>query len=51
MLIKLSDPMPYGECLGSSMGMYWTWWLLVDAGRVYASNRKRAKLEYIGRIA
>ena len=50
MLIKLIDPIGYGECFGSNQGKYWTWWMLIEAGRVYASNQKKAKLEFLGRV-
>ncbi|GAG53627.1 unnamed protein product [marine sediment metagenome] len=42
MLIKLTDP------LSVSLGG-WVWYLLIENGRVYASNKRRAKLEFVGR--
>ena len=51
MLIKLTEPLGYyGNSLSQS-GKFWTWWILVQDGRVYVSNRKRAKLEDIGQVA
>ena len=41
MLIKLTNPI--------HLDKGYTWWVLVLDGRVYASNRNRAKLEYVGR--
>ena len=48
MLIKLVEPIVFGE---NRNGSFLTWWILVENGRVYASNKKRARYDLLGRVA
>ena len=49
MLIKLLEPILFGECIGSAVGQYLTCYIFVENGRVYASNHKKQKLDLLGR--